>query len=256
MGTGLLVSLLVVSTSGAATAAKTTTTMPAPLIPLPRSGHWTVLEIGDSLGTDLGGGLATELSRSPRVHLVLKGKSETGLANAWFYNWPRHLKAFLAEYHPQLTIVLLGGNDEQGMEVNGHAAAFDTPAWIAQYRKNVRSMMDDAIGAGSAVLWVGMPIMYPNGYRQGMRVINSIFAAAAAATPHVTFLSTWDYFANAKGQFQFNARVDGVQQAIREADGIHPTVTGQELMATYIVDHLRSIYHWPVTPAEPVIYTK
>ena len=165
------------TTSSSSTVASSTTTLPP--LNLPKSGKCTILEIGDSLGTDLGGGLFHQLSKSPKVRLILESKSSTGLSNSGFYNWPRHLRSFLSEYHPQLTIVLLGSNDEQGTIANGRAVQFDTPAWKAQYAKDVAAMMNEATEANSAVLWIGMPIMYPNGYRQGMQVINSIFEKVA-----------------------------------------------------------------------------
>jgi hypothetical protein len=254
----LLASLSVASVAwaGAATSTSTTTTAPASPLHLPKSGICTILEIGDSLGTDLGGGLSHQLSTSPKIRLELEGKSETGLANGWFYNWPRHLRLFLAKYHPQLTILLLGGNDEQGMVVNGHAAQFDTTAWRQQYARNVAAMMNEATKAGSAVLWIGMPIMEPNGYRQGMQVINSIFEKVAKKTPGVTFLPTWKFFAGSNGQFRSSAFVDGAKQVIRQPDGIHPTAVGQNVLATYVVQELKALYGLAVKPAFPDIFTK
>ena len=195
---------------------------------MPKNKHLTILEIGDSLGTDLGGGLGLQLSKSPNVTLIQKSKSETGLANGWFYNWPIHLRQFVAQYHPQLLIVFLGGNDEQGMVVNGHAAAFNTLAWREQYQKNIAQVMNEATSKHCAVLWVGMPIMNPNGYRQGIQVINSLFQKVALTKANVTFLPTWDLMANAKGQFQFSARVNGVVQVLRSARRHPPDVDRPE----------------------------
>jgi hypothetical protein len=190
------------------------------------------------------------------VTLIQKSKSETGLANGWFYNWPLHLRQFVAQYHPQLLIVFLGGNDEQGMVVNGHAAAFNTLPWREQYQKNIAQVMNEATSKHCAVLWVGLPIMNPNGYRQGIQVINSLFQKVALTKANVTFLSTWNFMANAKGQFQFSARVNGVVQVLRSADGIHPTSIGQNVIATYVVQQIRAIYHFPVLPAYPDQFTK
>ena len=243
-----------VASSTSSVSSTSTTVTPTTVLAARR--HYTVLEIGDSLGTDLGGGLGHQLATSPRVTLVQKGKSETGLANAWFYDWPQHLKTYLAQYHPQLLIVLLGGNDEQSMDVDHHAAAFDTPTWRTQYAKNVRVMMREATKANCSVLWVGMPIMYPNYYREGMKVINSIFANVASATPRVTFLSTWKYMANRQGQFQFSAWVNGSYEALRSADGIHPTAVGQNVLATYVVQQMHTIYRLPVTPAFPMFFSR
>ena len=56
----------------------------APVVPV---GSCTVLEIGDSLGNDLGWGLARELPTGSSVNLVQLDKSATGLANTGYYDW-------------------------------------------------------------------------------------------------------------------------------------------------------------------------
>src|ERR1035437_8182946 len=66
-----------------------------PVTTLPSSRHCTILEIGDSLGTDLGKGLHLQLEKSPSFTLVVKTTVAAGLTNSWFYNWPGHLKKFL-----------------------------------------------------------------------------------------------------------------------------------------------------------------
>ena len=63
-------------------------------------GRCVVLEIGDSLGNDLGWGLAREPVRHAGSRLVQKDMSSTGLVTAWFYNWPRHFKTDLAPVPP------------------------------------------------------------------------------------------------------------------------------------------------------------
>jgi hypothetical protein len=235
------------------TVANTTTTLTQ--LRLPKSGQCTILEIGDSVGSDLGGGLFTELRSSPKIHLDLASKPSTGLSNAWYYNWPVHLKALLQQVHPELTIVLLGGNDEQGIDVDDHSAYFGEPAWRTQYAKNVALMMNEATAAGSEVLWVGMPVMAPQGYSEGMQIINSIFAKEAKAVAGVTFLPTWNLFASKNGGFQSSAYVNGVEQTIREPDGIHPTVVGENVLATYVVEKLHTIYGLPAKPAYPEVFT-
>jgi hypothetical protein len=223
---------------------------------LPSVRHCTFLEIGDSLGTDLGEGLRLQLEKNPGITLVVKTTVATGLTNWWFYNWSGHLKKFLTQYRPQLLIVFLGANDEQAMVVNGHAAPFDTHAWRSKYESNVTTMMKEAAAVHCVVMWVGMPIMNPFGYRQKMQVINSIFSAAALKMPDATFLSTWEFMANAKGNFRFNARVNGKLQSIRTPDGIHLTYMGQNLLATYVVTQLRLTSGLALKPAYPVRFTR
>ena len=64
---------------------------------LPSARHCTILEIGDSLGTDLGEGLRLQLEKNPAITLVVKTTVAAGLTNSWFYNWPGRLKKFLAQ---------------------------------------------------------------------------------------------------------------------------------------------------------------
>jgi len=232
------------------------TTVTQPVTTLPSSRHCTILEIGDSLGADLGEGLRLQLEKSPLITLVVKTTVAAGLTNSWFYNWPRHLRNFLHQYHPQSLIVFLGANDEQAMVVNGHAAPFDTRAWRSKYASNVLSVMKEAAAVHCVVLWVGMPIMDPFGYRQKMQIINSIFSTMALKNPGATFLSTWKFMSDAKGNFQFSGHVNGKVQAIRSPDGIHLTYMGQNLLATYVVTQLGLDYGLPLKPAYPVRFTR
>jgi hypothetical protein len=223
---------------------------------LPSTRHCTILEIGDSLGADLGEGLHVQLERNPAATLIVKTTLATGLTNAWYYNWPAHLKKFLSKYRPQVLIVFLGANDEQAMVVNGQAAPFDTRAWRSEYASNVSTVIKEAAAANCVVMWVGMPIMNPFGYRQKMQVINTIFSDASQKMPGATFVPTWNFMADAKGSFRFNARVNGKLQPIRTADGIHLTYMGQNLLATYVVTQLRLNYGLPLKAAFPVRFTQ
>lgn len=72
--------------------------------PLPL-GRCRVLEIGDSLGDDLGFGLYKELGHTPGLSLLVTDKSSTGLSASWFYNWPQHFKKFLAQDRPNLVVI-------------------------------------------------------------------------------------------------------------------------------------------------------
>ena len=58
------------STSSTSLGATSTTVAPHQLVASPQ-GAVTVVEIGDSLGIDLGWGLGVQLAKSPQVHLIL-----------------------------------------------------------------------------------------------------------------------------------------------------------------------------------------
>jgi hypothetical protein len=211
-------------------------------------GRCTVLEIGDSLGNDLGWGLARQLGHDHALRLVQADKSSSGLLTPWFYDWAQKEKVLLAQYKPQLVIITFGANDEQNLRVNGHVVAFGSAPWVTAYTDIVTKMANAATETGAYVLWVGMPIMQPNGYRQGMLLINSVFAKVATTVPGMTFLPTWDLFANAHGEFEADARVNDIPSPLRESDGIHFSYVGENVIATYVTRTIGVVYHVQITP--------
>ena len=122
----------------------------------PRTGP--VLEVGDSLGIDLGWGLQQELAGSGH-EFIDAALGDTGLAEPSFYDWPRHLAAEAAEYRPGLVVVFLGANDVENLYVDGQYHPFGSRGWAATYGQRVADTMEQAITAGARVLWVGMPPM-------------------------------------------------------------------------------------------------
>jgi len=223
--------------------------------PANRLGRCVVLQIGDSVGNNLGYGLSNQVQGASGLSLYLKGKSSTGLSNSWYYEWSTHLTEYLHQYRPHLVIISLGANDEQGMIVNGHAQQFPSEAWKGEYLKHVLALDRLATKAGAQVLWVGMPIMGPPQYSDGMKVLNSIYAEAARRTPGVTFLSTWTVFANHAGQYQSNAYVNGVYSGLRHPDGIHFSSPGQAVLGTFVTRQLAAIYHVPLPTYAPATIT-
>ena len=211
-------------------------------------GHCTVLEIGDSLGNDLGWGLARELGHDHALRLVQGDKSSSGLLTPWFYDWPKKERVLLAQYKPQLVIIAFGANDEQNLKVNGQVLAFGSAPWVSAYTDIVTKMASAATKTGAYVLWTGMPIMQPNGYRQGMMLINSVFAKVATTVPGMTFLPTWELFENSKGQFAEAARVNNLPSLLREPDGIHFSYVGENVFATYVTRSIGIVYHVPISP--------
>jgi len=245
------------TTSGTtATTRATTTTSTSDVVPVRVIGHCTVLEIGDSLGNDLGWGLARELASTHALKLVQKDKSASGLVTTWFYNWHQHLKTLLKQYHPDLVIVCVGGDDEQGMKVNGHVYGFNSPPWRARYSALIRQIDTTTTSAGSYVLWVGLPIMEPNIYREGAKTLNSLYRSMATTVPGVTYLPSWALFANTSGQFEMAASVNHVRTVLRSTDGIHLSYVGENVFATFVANEMATIYHVTLNPSQPASITK
>ena len=152
--------------------------------------------------------------------------------------------------------MVLGANDEQGMVVKGSSVAFASISWQWAYEDQIRRLDTLATNAGSRVLWVGLPVMEPNFYRQGVVVLNSLFAKVARSVPGVTFLPTWSLFADEHGAFQATALVNRVPTVVRSSDGIHFSYVGENVFATFVTDEIATLYHVRLKPLSPAYPTR
>lgn len=224
-----------------------------PSAPMAPVGHCSVIEIGDSLGNDLGWGLARHLDPASGLELHQLDRSATGLANTAFYDWASAFPTALAQYHPDLVLVCLGGNDEQGFETGGTVVSFGTSAWRVAYSARVRQLVVEATAVGAEVVWVGLPIMRDPSYRAGVLELDAVYERVVNGTPGATFVPTWSLFADPSGAYRSEGIVDGSRAALRQPDGIHLSYTGEDVIATYVIRAIASAAHVglaPVAPAE------
>jgi hypothetical protein len=129
------------TSSSTSTSTTSTTVLSSLRVSPDASGRYTVLEIGDSLGIDLGWGLRAQLARSPKVSLVEGAQGSTGLSNDWYYPWPPHFSQMLRQHHPQVAVIFLGTNDEQAIHVGAAVCLFNSPCWKTAYAHRVRQML-------------------------------------------------------------------------------------------------------------------
>jgi uncharacterized protein len=207
----------------------------------------TVLDIGDSIGEDLGTGLSAELGNVPDVDLLDESVGDTGLANLGYYNWLAELPAELSKYRPQAVVIMLGGNDGQAFQSGSTVVAFGTPLWHRIYEQRVAELMAEATKAGARVIWVGLPVVGPSAdlSNTDIQAQNAVYAEAAAANPAVTYVSSWRLFENSSDQYSTYLSIPGqglVQ--VRDADEVHIDPTGgTDLIGSYVVQQMELAWH-------------
>lgn len=236
---------------GTTTAPSTTTRPAGALAPLaqPSAAHpISIVQIGDSLGEDLGFGLQSTIGADPAVVLKTVAVGDTGLADPAYYNWPVALARDLAAYHPAIVIAMFGGNDCQSFyEGTGSTAVLEQPGtagFDGAYSARVAVIMSEALAAGARVFWVGMPIMQDPGFSSCMQELNRDYAAEAASHPGVTFFPTWKLFEDAHGQYAEYLDVGGSLAQVRVDDGVHINgPAGTALVGSAVVSAMDATYH-------------
>jgi hypothetical protein len=206
----------------------------------------TILDVGDSVGVDLGFGLTDALSNAAHVHLLLKSVGDTGLANLAYYNWIAQLPTEITTYRPGAIVVMLGGNDGQAFQQGNAVFQVGTAAWKLAYNQRVGQMMSESTNAGIPMIWVGLPIMGPSSglSNTNVELQNSIYAAQAKLHPGVTFVSSWKLFENAAGQYStYLPGTGGGLVQVRDADETHiDPPGGTDRIGTYVVAAMRTAW--------------
>jgi hypothetical protein len=196
-----------------------------------------VLEIGDSLGIDLGDQLQAQLDATGLARTTVASLGDSGLVNATFYDWPAALTTFLGADHPQVVVVFIGANDDQGLDVDGAVAAPGTPAWDATYAERVDAVLREATNAGARVVWVGMPPMADPGLNSAMQREDTIYERQTETFPGALYVPSISVLGNVSGQFVASgADVSGQSVALRTPDGVHLTPAGAAVLARVVID--------------------
>jgi lysophospholipase L1-like esterase len=214
-------------------------------VPQPTAAHpLEMLDIGDSIGEDLGFGLADEFGGNPLVKLYQAAQVNTGLANPAYYDWPVHLEKFLAQYHPKVVVAMFGGNDATNFIQFNQGVVFGSPLWRTDYGERVAQIMDEVTASGARLLWVGMPIMQDPSFSASMQQLNAVFQHEAQIHPGVTYYSTWKLFSNSAGQYSAYLQTPGGQEVqARYADGVHLAPGGYDLLASALVAPMQQAWH-------------
>lgn len=221
---------------------------PPPLRQPSRAHPLVMLDIGDSIGEDLGFGLGDVFAHDPYVKVIQKGMVDTGLAHPFGtagYNWPVELETFIHQYHPGVVVMMMGANDDQTLALaNGSGIPTTSPQWDAVYRHRMLLLMAEATASGAHVIWVGLPPVQNSAVNPAFaRHVNSIAQSLAQTTPGVTYVSSWSLLAGPQGQFVQYKDVDGTDQQIRYSDGVHLAPAGWDLLASYLLQPMRQSLH-------------
>jgi len=211
--------------------------------PAQRIKDCTVLVVGDSMASNLGWGLSNILGKTSGINLILKGKSSTGLANSWFYDWTKELPLMLAENKPDVVIVFIGANDYQSERIDSVVEPFAGKAWLENYTHQITALEAEANAAGAFVVWVELPIMRPPGYAIGINELTKIQEKVVVANREAIYLNIRPVISSFTGNYSENAIVNGRLEKIRGDDGIHFSSIGQRALATFVIEKLNQIFH-------------
>jgi hypothetical protein len=174
---------------------------------------------------------------------------DSGLSNETYVDWPAHLADLLATDRPQVVVIFVGANDDQGIDVDGVASPPGTLTWVFDYAERVDDLLREATGVGARVIWVGMPPMKNPDLNGAVRREDVIYQREAGKFPGALYMSSNPVLGSSSGRYVPSGEVSGQPVSLRTADGVHLTPAGAGILAHAVIDTL--VVHWHLSLSGP-----
>ena len=196
--------------------------------PAPERGLRTLLVTGDSMAQPLDTVLARRLADGDATQVIRDVYIGTGISKTDLLDWGKLSVRQTGEHTPDAVVVFLGANE--GFSIDGvDCCGAD---WAAAYATRARTMMNTYRRDGDTIVyWLTLPLPRDEQRQEIALTVNAaVRAAAAAYRAQVRVLDMTTLF-TPDGEYRDDMPVDGRQELVREADGIHLNETGSELAA-------------------------
>jgi lysophospholipase L1-like esterase len=165
----------------------------------------------------------------------------TGLSNTDLLDWGA-LSAKQAETEPDAVVVFIGANEGFPLPgAGGKKVDCCGPDWAALYATRARLMMNTyRRGGATHVYWLTLPFPREAARQRIARAVNA--AIAVAATPYRAQVRVLDMVPTFTpgGRYRAAMDVDGREELVRNADGIHLNERGAAVAAEQVIAALRS----------------
>jgi uncharacterized protein len=190
-----------------------------------------VAVVGDSLADGVGY-YAERVFKPFFVDVLRQGRISTGLARPDYFNWQANMQLIVERYRPDLTIVILGENDNQSLQAppGGMETPIGSFEWPPAYRARVERFARIATSDGGHVIWIGLPVERDESRWEFIRRQNDIYRLVAEDLPNVEYVDSWDMFDKADGGYTAYYRDGNEVELVRESDGVHFTATGYTIL--------------------------
>lgn len=214
----------------------------APSTPVEKSENAKVaLVVGDFLAHALAEGLEDAFIDLPGVRVVKVSKPSSGLVRDDHFDWPERLPELIEEHDPAVVLLTLGGNDGQGIRVDGKLVPKGTEEWAAAYRERAEEIARTVTRAGRPLVWVGAPPFRQRKLNADMVDINRHIEGAAKTTG-AAYVDVWDGFTDQNGAYvRSGPDVEGRAVRLRTKDGLNFTNAGQRKLAFFAEKDVRRL---------------
>lgn len=205
-----------------------------------------VLILGDSFMA-LGGGIGNPLERDLLFYKDIEvnrfGKVSSGLSQPNFFNWNIEAAKLIAQYNPNVAIIMLGANDNQNLKTAaGKFIWYGNPGWNEEYAKRLNTFLQIFEDNKITVFWVGIPIMRDAEFSNEMNNLNSIYEKEIQNYKNMYFISTWKLLVDESGNYtDYLPDANGQLRLARVRDGIHVQYFAGGIISKEIISRMSEV---------------
>jgi hypothetical protein len=212
------------------------------LLPAPaQAKRYTVLATGDSMIQIVDGFLKRRLARPRRVRVLSDARISTGLSKPSMLDWPRHARRQVRRLRPRATVVFIGANDGFPMRTPaGQTVGCCGRAWVIEYARRASRMMGTyRFGGRGRVYWLLLPQARGGFFRRVFPAVNRALRHAARPLGPSARLIRLNRVFTPGGRYRPYIRWHGRRIKARQADGVHLSVQGASIAASYVIRRIR-----------------
>src|SRR5215211_4305105 len=175
-----------------------------------------VFVTGDSQA-DFVGQVLTDLLPDDLFDVDVVPRNSTGLTNPEFFNWEINARQEIAARHPDIVVMVIGGNDGFNVLVDGRLYGPQDPQWQTEYARRAAVVMREFGSNGKRpVYWLAPPTARDPKYNAIYATQNKAVEQAAAAVPGARYVNIYDTIND--GRYSDELTIDGRRVLARQSD--------------------------------------
>jgi hypothetical protein len=205
------------------------------ITPFPGGERYKLRVIGDEFGEGIHSALVESLGSDPRLEIEKKPIWLSGLTRPNSVEELRDIARDVASEKPNIIVIMFGSMDRWSYRApNGLRYSVGTAEWRSIYTQRIDALIRDFKSAGSAVYWVGLPIMRRYETNESAQTQNEVFRERVYLSG-VRYIDVYQGFADEQGDYSaYGPDLAGKNRLLRDGDGMHMTDAGYQKLAHFV----------------------
>jgi len=201
--------------------------------PFPAGDIYRIQVYGDAFAEGLLGGLLDALADDSRVQLQRKRRPLAGITRPEFDDEMKAEEASKDTVH--IAVVMVGYNDRYNMRISPREfVPPGSPPWRAEYGRRVDRLVKMLKRRGTAIYWVGLPIMRMPAVNEPAQAVNDVVREKAYLNG-IKYIDITQHFSDEAGNYTpYGPDIAGKQRIVREPDGVLFTGAGYRKLAHFV----------------------